>query len=247
MSYPIEAPQRKAAILVGLCYFFGHIPAIFAEFFVTGRIIDYDNAMVTARNIVAHETLFRLGIASNLVVFMADVVLIAALYVILERTNRNLALTAVLFRLVETSLLVVVTLNDLAVLRILSGANYLQGFTPNALAGMARLAISAHSDAYRTALLFFGLGSSVFAYLWLKTRYIPRALAVLGLFASALVAVCMFVFIIFPELARVVTVEYFAGPIFLFEISIGLWLLIRGLRGEDAPAPSIAGSSPGGR
>lgn len=230
MAYPIEAPQRKAAILVGLCYFFGHIPAIFAEFFVTGRIIDYDNAAVTARNIVEHETLFRLGIASNLIVFMADVVLIAALYVILERINRNLALTAVLFRLVETAVIVIVTLNDMAVLRILSGANHLQAFEPDVLAGMARLAISAHSDAYRTALLFFGLGSSVFAYLWLKSRYIPKALALLGLIASALVAVCMFVFIIFPALARVVTVEYFAGPIFLFEVTIGLWLLTKGLR-----------------
>jgi hypothetical protein len=232
MSYPIEPSQRKAAIIVGICLFFGQIPAIFAEFFVSSRLIDYDNAAVTARNIIEHETLFRLGIASNLVVFMADVVLIAALFVILERVNRNLALAAAFFRLVETAILVVVSLNDLAVLRILSGAGYLQAFEPERLAGMARLAISAHSDAYRIGLLFFGLGSSVFAYLWLKSRYIPRALSALGLFASVLVATCMFLFIILPDLAQVVTVEYFAGPIFLFELGIGLWLLIKGLPRE---------------
>lgn len=236
MSYTIEAPQRKAAILVGVCYFFGHIPAIFAEFFVTARIIDYDNAAVTARNIIEHETLFRLGIASNLIVFMAAVVLIAALFVILERVNRNIALAAAFFRLVETAILVVVTLNDFAVLRILSGAEYLQAFEPERLAGMARLAISAHNDAYRIGLLFFGLGSSVFACLWLKSRYIPRALAALGLFGSVVVAVCMFAFIIFPDLAKVVTVEYYAAPIFLFELGIGLWLLVRGLR---TPSPHL--------
>ncbi len=233
MSYTIEAPQRKAAVLVGITYFFGHIPAIFAEFLVTARIIDYDNAAVTARNIIEHETLFRLGIASNLIVFMADVALIAALFVILERVNRNIALAAAFFRLVETAILVVVTLNDFAVLRILSGAEYLQAFEPERLAGMARLAISAHNDAYRIGLLFFGLGSSVFACLWLKSRYIPRALAALGLFGSVVVAVSMFAFIIFPNLAKVVTVEYYAAPIFLFELGIGLWLLVRGMPQHD--------------
>lgn len=236
MSYAIDAPQRKAAILVGITYFFGHIPAIFAEFFVTGRLIDYDNAAITARNIVEHETLFRLGIASNLIVFMADVVLIAALFVILERVNRNLALAAVFFRLIETTLLVTVTLDDFAVLRILSGAAYLQTFEPDRLAGMARLAIGAHNDAYRIGLLFFGLGSSVFAWLWLKSRYIPKALAALGLFGSAIVAAFMFAFIVLPDLSRVVTVEYYAAPAFLFELGIGLLLLVRGLR---TPTPSL--------
>jgi hypothetical protein len=237
MSYAVDGSQRKAAILVGICYFFGHIPAIFAEFYVSGRIINYENAAETARNIVANETLFRLGIAGNLIVFMADVVLIAALFVILERVNRNLALTAAFFRLIETGLLVLVTLNDLAVLRILSGAEYMQAFEPARLAGMARLAISAHNDAYRMGLLFFGLGSSVFALLWLKSAYVPKTLAALGIFASALVAMCMFAFVISPALARIVTVQYYAAPIFLFEVGLGLWLLIRGLRVSDNSEP----------
>lgn len=229
MQNVIDESQRKAAILVGLMYFFGQIPAIFAEFYVSGQLIDYNNAAVTARNIIAHPTLFRLGIASNLLVWLGDVVLIAALYVILERVNRNLALAAVFFRLVETAILVVATLNDFAVLRILSGAEYLQPFEADRLHGLARLAISAHSDAYRIGLLFFGIGSSVFAYVWLKSEYIPRALAIWGLFASVLVAASISVFVVFPDVAKVVTVAYYAGPIFLFELGLGLWLLLKGI------------------
>jgi len=62
----IDDSQRKAARIIGLSYFFGQIPAIFAEFYVSGQLIVYDNAAETANNIIAHERLFRLGIASNL-------------------------------------------------------------------------------------------------------------------------------------------------------------------------------------
>ena len=34
--------------------------------------------------------------------------------------------------------------------------------------------------------VFLGLGSAVFSYVWLKSRYIPKALALLGIFGSLL-------------------------------------------------------------
>jgi hypothetical protein len=229
-----DESQRKAARVVGLAYLFALAPALFAEFYVAAQLIVYDNAAETARNIMAHERLFRLGIASNLVVFATDVVLITALYVVLERVNRNLALLAAFFRLIETTILVVVTLNDFDVLRVLSGADYLRAFEADRLQALARLSIGAHGAAYGVALLFFGFGSSVFCYLWLRSGYIPKALAGWGLVASLLVGACTFAFIIFPEVAKVVTIAYYGGPIFLFELAMGSWLVFKGLR------PSLA-------
>ena len=124
----IDESQRKAANVVGFTYLFALVPAIFAEFYVRAKLVNFDNAAQTALNIVAHERLFRLGIASNLTVFAVDVVLITALYVVLKPVNRSLALLAAGWGLIETAILVVVTLNDFDVLRILSGANYLQAF-----------------------------------------------------------------------------------------------------------------------
>src|SRR5437899_1827248 len=108
----IDDSQSKAARVVGFTYLFALLPASFAEFYVPSKLIVYNNAAETARNIMAHERLFRLGIASNLVVWATDIVLITALYVVLERVNRNLALLAAFFRLIETAILVVMTLND---------------------------------------------------------------------------------------------------------------------------------------
>ena len=224
-----DAIQRRWARVVGFSYVFALAPSIFAEFYVSGRLIS-GNAIVTAQNIIAHERLFRLGIASNLLVFAADVVLVTALYIVLERVNRRLALLATFFRLIETTILIVAALNDFYVLRLLSGANYLTIVNSDELAALARVSIGAHGSAYGVALLLFGFGSSVFCYLWLRSGYIPKLLALWGLVASAWIGICAFTFIVFPELEKVITIGYYGGPIFFFELTIGLWLLFKSVR-----------------
>src|ERR1017187_9146591 len=114
----IDESQRKAATVMGFSYLFALPPAIFAEFYVRTQLIAFDNAAQTARNIMAHERLFRLAIASNLTVFAVDVVLIMALYVVLIPVKRSLGWRAGGWGLIETAILVVVTLSDFDVLRI---------------------------------------------------------------------------------------------------------------------------------
>ena len=226
----IDDSQRKAATVVGLSYLLALPPAIFAEFYVRARLMASGDAAQTARNIMAHERFFRLGTASNLTVFAIDVVLIMALYVVLMPVNRNLALLATGWGLIETATLVFVTLSDFDVLRILSGEDYLHAFEANQLQALAKLSLSAHFDAYNVGLVLAGLRSTLFCYLWLKSRFIPRTLAASGILASVLMGAFAFSFIIFPELAIVVPVGIYGAPIFLFELTMGFWLLLRGLR-----------------
>jgi hypothetical protein len=239
----IDESQRKAATVVGFSYLFALPPAIFAEFYVRTRLVAFDNAAQTAQNILAHERLFRLGTASNLTVFALDVVLIIALYVVLMPVNRSLALLATAWGLIETATLVAVTLSDFDVLRTLSGAGYLQAFEANQLQALARLSISAHADTYNIGLVLAGLRSTAFCSLWFKSRFIPRALAAWGMVASFLMGGCAFSFIIFPEFARAIPVEIYGAPIFFFEMTMGLWLLFKGLRPSGATQTGLSGSA----
>jgi len=156
-------------------------------------------------------------------------VLIAALYVVLKPVNRTLALLAAFWRVVETSTMVVATLNSFDVLRLLSGADYLRVFEADRLQALAKLSIGAYGAGYNVGLMFFGLGSTVFSYLWFKSRYIPRTLAGWGVFSSLLVAACMLAIFIFPNSAKIVTPGCFV-PIFVFEVTMGFLLLLRPLR-----------------
>ena len=242
----IDESQRKAATVVGVSYLCALPPAIFAEFYVRTRLIAFENAAETARNILAHEQLFRLGTASNLIVFAVDVALIVGLYVVLMPVDRGLALLAAAWGLIETASLVVVTLSDFDVLRILSDADYLHAFDANQLHALARLSVGAHGAAYNVGLALAGLRSTAFCYLWFKSRFIPRTLAAWGMCASFLMGACAFSFIIFPELAKVVPVGIYGAPIFFFELTMGFWLLLKGLRNPGAAPDGATGSAQAG-
>ena len=240
---PSHDSQRKAATVVGATYLFALVPAVFAEFYVRGQLAAGSAAQM-AQHVVEHERLFRLGIASNVTVFAADVVLIVALYLVLEPVNRGLALLALAWGLIETATLVAVTFTDFNVLRILSGAHNLRAFEADRLQALAGLSLGAHGDTYNVGLVFAGLRSTAFCYLWLTSRLIPRPLAAWGILASLLMGACAYLFIVFPDLYRVIGVGIYGAPIFLFELTMGLWLLLRGLPRSGLPAPVGGDRSP---
>ena len=213
--------------------------AVFAEFYVRGHLVVANNAADTARNIMAHERLFRVGIACNLLVSVIDLALIAALYVVLKRVNQNLALFAVSLRLVETSVGAAMTLSDFDVLRLLSGSDYLRVFETDRLQALARLSLGAHGAGNTVVFVFLGLGSAVFCCLWFKSNYIPRALAALGVGGSLLLAAGSFTLVIYPGLAGILS-PWHLVPIGVFEVTMGFWLLFKGLPPDHSPSLSTA-------
>jgi hypothetical protein len=225
----LEPAQHTAAKVAGFLYLFTIVTANFAEFYARSRLIVGGDAVQTAKNIVASERLFRLGTVSNLITFAAVVPLVVALYVVLKPINRNAALLAAFWRLAECAIFALIILNDFLALQFLSGADYLRAFDTQQLPALAYTFVRVHDAGYLIGLVFFGLGSTVFAYLWFKSRYIPRWLAALGIFSSLLVAIVTLAIMVFPGLADVAIPLYFA-PIFIFEVSLGLWLLVKGIR-----------------
>jgi hypothetical protein len=233
----IDESQRKAARVVGFCYLFANALGVFAVSYVRGHLIVPNDVARTAENIMEHERLFRLGIASYVLCMLSDAALLTALYVVLKRVNQNLALFAACLRLVETVIGVAATLTSFDVLRVLSGAKDLQAFRTDQLQALARIPVSAFGAGINTSFVFLGLGSAVFGYLWFKSGYIPRALAALGIFGSLLLATGSFAFIIFPELADWAEPAYFA-PLGVFEVTMGFWLLLKELRPSAITGPA---------
>lgn len=230
----LDPGQHAAARLAGILYLAGNVVAAFSEFHARGSLIVPDDAAQTAVNVRASELLFRIGMVGDLVTFSSGLVLVWALYVVLRPVGRDLVLLAAFFRLAECAVLASITLNDFTALRLLGGASYLRALDTQQLQALARLFMGVQADGYRIGLVLFGLGSAVFAWLWYKSCYIPRVLAALGIFASLLVAILTLAIMVFPGLGSMVIPAYYV-PVLLFEVSLGLWLLAKGLR---APEPA---------
>src|SRR6059036_2396583 len=102
------------------------------------------------------ELLWRTGIAGDLVMHVCDVGLMLVLYVLLRPVNRNLALLAVLFNLIQTAVLVATKLNLLQALFLLGSADYLRTFEPQQLHALMYIAIRSDGYGFGIGLIFFG-------------------------------------------------------------------------------------------
>jgi uncharacterized Tic20 family protein len=225
--------QRTAAKVAGIAGLLAFVLVVFGNYVLLGPLIVPRNAADTARNILAHQTQFRLALTCFIAYGVGSVVLLSALYVILAPVNRSLALTGALFRLVFAMLWLIAPLNSLAALRLLGDGSYLKAFEPDRLQALARVQLAGSFDDYYVGLPFFGLAATVCAWLWLKSNYIPKGLSIFGVIASAWCVFCAFVYLIFPNFNKIVNDYVFDSPMAIFELVVSFWLLFKGLRASD--------------
>ena len=226
-----DGSQQQAARLAGLALLVSWPLVVYANFGIQDRLVVGD-AAATARNLLAHPGLFRLGIALDLVHCAALLALVVALYTVLKPVNATFAGLAAAWRAVYAFAWLRMTLNLFEALRLLGPSPFLAALPPDHLQALARYLLSARFEQYYLGLLFWGLGSTVACALWLKSRYIPKSFALFGLLASAWAAFCAFAFILNPAFEKAVGLWAFDVPLGLFELALAFWLLIRGLKGR---------------
>ena len=225
----ISNSQRVAARISGVSGLLAVAIVIVANYALLDPLIVPRDASETARNFMAHQTQVRVALTCFLSYSASVIVLLTALYTVLKPIDPMLALVAALLRLVHALLWSFSTLNLLGALRTLGGTSYLQSFEPSQLQAFARLNISAIFDDYYIGLPFFGLAATVCSYLWLRSGYIPRMLAIFGIVSSAWCVICAFGFLMFPDLDKAVNAYWFDSPMALFEVIVSFWLLVMGL------------------
>jgi len=222
--------QIRAARIAGAAYFI--IIASSILFMILGpfKLIVKGNTEATFLNISANELLFRGGAIYDLATYAGVVILSVALFVVLKPVNKNLALVAMLWRLGEAVLgCLTAVLGSLTILLLLSGKDYLSAFGAEQRQALVSLLLDVNSAAISIVFVFLSLGSIVYCYLFYRSRYIPRVLAVFGILAFAITLVGTFAGILYPNDALMM----FGAPAILFEITIGLWLWIKGIKVEQ--------------
>src|SRR5438045_4986842 len=127
----VDNAQRTAAKIAGVAGLVAFGLVVFGNYVLLGPLIVPGNAADTARNILAHQTQFRVALVCFITYGIGAIVLLTALYVVFAPVNRGLALAGALFRLVFAMLWLIAPLNSLAALRLLGDANYLTVFDPD--------------------------------------------------------------------------------------------------------------------
>jgi hypothetical protein len=177
----IQRQARRAGwlyLLVGLSAPFGLI-------YVPGRLIVSGSATLTADHIRASESLFRIGIASELFHQTVFIFLVLALYRLLKQVDKSQArLMVILGALVSVPIVFMNVVYELAALALVSGSDYLSVFNKGQLDALAYMFLRIHGQGLIVAGIFWGLWLFPFGILVIRSGFIPRLLGWLLILAG---------------------------------------------------------------
>ena len=224
-------PGRRA----GLLYVLTSIVGFFAIGYVPDHLIVHGDATATAGNIAAHEMLFRLGIAGQLIGSAAFVFVALALYELLKRVDRRQASLMVLLIVVSVPIAFLNEVNSVAALILVRGADFLSIFEKPQRDALAMLFLNLHHYGLVVAEMFWGLWLFPLGLLVYRSRFLPRFLGVWLILAGVAWVVLSLTGILWPQYAN--KVDTFSQPAVIGEIVFMFWLLLVG-----ATPKSLAGS-----
>lgn len=220
--------NKNLARIAGLCYLIVISTGLFAEVFVRQALKVSSNALATAKHIQSSEMLYRWGLVADLINFVFGIPCVLIIYFLFKRVNKFLLQIALTFVIIQTAIIAVNLLNQASPLLLLSNDAYLNTFQPNQLATLAQLSLNVQGIGYAIGLVFFGMYCLLVGYVIVKSKMIPSILGILYLISGMGYLINSFTMLLSKDFANPIF-TYVAIPIFIGELSLCLWLLIKGV------------------
>jgi hypothetical protein len=229
-------PNKTTARTAGLLYLVLAITGGFSMLYVPSLIVP-GNAAATANNIVAYESLFRLGVVSGLICQVVFVFLVLVLYQLFKGVNNTHAVLMVALVVAAVPVAFLNMLNQLAALHVLSGADYLRAFGTDQLNALVMLFLDLHSQGLLIVEIFWGLWLLPLGLLVLKARFMPGFIGVLLIVGFLGYLIDFLTRLLFPSYTAIVSP--IAGASKFGELAMILWLLIKGVKRQQAAPVEI--------
>jgi Domain of unknown function (DUF4386) len=226
-SHSPEDSQRLAARIAGFTLLLLIASGLLSNFTFSPHLVIEGNPAATIQNILAHERVFRFGIATGIVMFNCDIVLAVALYALLRRINGPLALLGTIWRSANAIVLGSTIGAKLLILDLPKSSVYLAAWSAAQMQAVIKMLSGFQSHSSSIALIFFCLGAGVHSWLLYKSRYIPRILSGFYLFCCVQMLIFCFIFLIVPTLSAAVGWRY-VFPDFFAELFTAFWLAFKG-------------------
>ena len=225
----------------GLLYVLTSSVGFFAMMYVPTKLIVHGNAAATASNIAANETLFRLGIAGELIGQAGFIFVALALYDLLKGVNRRHAWLMVLLIVVSVPIVFLNELNSIAALVLVRGADFLSILEKPQREALAMLFLNLHHYGFVVAEIFWGLWLFPLGLLVYRSRFLPRFLGVWLAIAGFAWVILSLTGLLLPQYHD--KVFTYAQPAFFGEIALMLWLVIKGARPPALDATALSSAA----
>ena len=220
--------NNNLARIAGFCYLIVIATGLFSEVFVRQALRVSNDALTTAYNIQTNEMLFRWGFVADLINFVVGIPTILIIYHFFKKSNKIILQIALALVIIQTAIIAVNLLNQITPLLLLGNDTYLNTFQQSQLATLSLLSLNIQSQGYAIGLVFFGFYCIIIGFVIYKTNAIPRIIGVLYAIAGVCYLINSFTMFLSKGFENPMFV-YLAIPIFIGELSVCLWLLIKGI------------------
>lgn len=229
-------PTDKAARVAGAIYLFGGIAGPFSLIYIPNTIIVTGNPAATAANILAHETIFRLGILGDLLTGVWALAVTFALYRLFRDVDQSLAAVMVILGgVMPAGIFFVNSLNWIAALMLAHGTD-LAAFTSAQQDALVMLFMHLHSKGNVVNEIFWGLWLFPFDMLVMRSGFLPRVLGMWLIGGGVGYLAVSFAGLFAPQYQA--TVFTLSQPLLFSELAITLWLLVMGAKIRPSPIPA---------
>lgn len=226
MNSVISSPNSYARF-AGISYLLIIGFGIIGQLFIRDSLIDFENAKLTANNIQQAQTIWRLGIAGDVMTQVLDIPVMIILYFLLKPVSKLFALVAVAFNMAQTAVLIANKLLLLVPLIIMDSTQYASTFAAEKIHSQVLLLVDIHDYGCCLGLVFFGFACLGYGMLIYRSGYFPKIIGALMVVAGISYLTNSFTLIMFPALSGVVFPILILS--FLGELSFALWLVFRGV------------------
>jgi len=231
------ASPRRTAIAAGVLYLITHVTSV-------GAVILYGPILNNARYIVGSgpDTQVLVGAFFEIILAFANIGTAVALFPVVRRWGEGVAIGYVGLRTLESGIIVAGIIPLLTIVTLRQAG--IAGADPANLVTLGHGLVAFHNWTFLIGPSFTsGANTVLMAFLMYRSRLVPRFIPILGLiggpvtFASA-AAVLFGLYGQYSALNGVAAIE------FAWEISLALWLIIRGFnRSALASMPATTDAS----
>ena len=218
-----EASPRLTARITGVFYLITMLTGIFAQGFVSERLVVSGDAAATATSILTHSSLFQLGFAVYLIEMACQIAMTALFYELLKPAGRSVSLLAAFLGFAGCIIKTFSRVFFIAPLLVLGGAHYLSVFSAEQLQALALLFLKVNDRGAAMALVFFGFYALLTGYLIISSTFLPRILGVLSVVGGL-----GWLTFLYPQLGYRLF-PYVAAFGLLGASALILWLIVKGV------------------
>ncbi len=232
---------RNPGRFAGFLYVLASLLGIFGLLYVPSKLIVNGNAVETARNIAASETLFRLGIAAHLIGEAVFVFVALALYDLFKAVNRRWALCMLSLILLAIPIAFLNELNAVAALLLVRGPDFLSVFGQPQRDALAMLFLNVHGYGFDVTGIFWGLWLFPLGLLVYRSGFLPRILGMALMANCFAFLITSFTSFVLPHYEALVA--GWMRPFHFGEQIFMLWLLVMGAKPKPLASPDFSAAA----